>query len=214
MPNWYVSADGLDAVNLERTTGEELSFVGKFDTAKKWKRGEDDQYNPFTPTNRWERIKIKPEKPVLGSFIPTPVELHAKDEQYVDIHDWEIVTSTKFENEAKYLVQKLNLSVKNYTGKRGKIIHLLHKDVDVKIEGRSSASEERYTVEVEENMINISAPYPGGCFYGITSLLAITDIEKKQVLKVSSERNICFLRLTCEYLYKTGSKYNALHFFK
>ena len=186
MPNWYIAAEGFKAVNINTTYGEDLKFVGKFDTKEKWKRSKDDMYDPFTPAERWKRIKVEKNRPELGSIIPTPIEMKVKGEQYVDISNWVIVTSAEYENEAMYLGEKLKLSVRNNTGGTStKIVRLIQKNVDVKIDGQSSKSKERYEVDVNENTITISAPESSGIFYGIQSLIAVSNVERKQVLMVS-----------------------------
>ena len=185
MPNWYVAADGLSAENVKTTSGEDLKFVAKFDTKGKWKRSADDMYNPFTPQERLKRIEVEEKKPSNGSIIPTPVEMVlSENNKYVNINGWVIVPSAGFEDEAIYLRGKLKLSIANNSGINTNIIRLLQKNVDVKVDEQSSTSGERYEVEVSESMITISAPESSGIFNGIQSLLALTNVEKKQVLMV------------------------------
>ena len=187
MPNWYVAAEGFQALNVKNTAGENLNFVGAFDTKEKWKRTKDDKYNPFTPKMRFEQIKVEKKRPTPGSIIPSPVEIKVEYRKYVNVSDWTIATE-EFEKEAMYLGQKLNLSVtKNTSGT--KILRLVQEDVDVnedvKIDGEKSTSMERYAVDVNDTVITISAPESSGIFYGIQSLLAVTNVERKQVLVVS-----------------------------
>ena len=187
MPNWYVAAEGFQALNVKNTAGENLNFVGAFDTKEKWKRTKDDKYNPFTPKMRFEQIKVEKKRPTPGSIIPSPVEIKVEYRKYVNVSDW-TVTTEEFEKEAMYLGQKLNLSVtKNTSGT--KILRLVQEDVDVnedvKIDGEKSTSMERYAVDVNDTVITISAPESSGIFYGIQSLLAVTNVERKQVLVVS-----------------------------
>jgi N-acetyl-beta-hexosaminidase len=187
MPNWYVAAEGFQALNVKNTAGENLNFVGAFDTKEKWKRTKDDKYNPFTPKMRFEQIKVEKKRPTPGSIIPSPVEIKVEYRKYVNVSDW-TVTTEEFEKEAMYLGRKLNLSVtKNTSGT--KILRLVQEDVDVnedvKIDGEKSTSMERYAVDVNDTVITISAPESSGIFYGIQSLLAVTNVERKQVLVVS-----------------------------
>ena len=185
MPNWYIAAHNLTAVNVKATEGEGLKFVGKFDTKEKWKRSENDMYNPFTPAERLERMMVEEKKPKPGSIIPTPVEIKVENEQYINISDWVIVSAATFMNEAKYLAGKLNLPEQNDTGIVTKNLRLLQQDVDVKIDGKSSKSIERYNIEMKHDVITISAPESTGIFYGIQTLLAVTKAKSKQVLMVS-----------------------------
>ena len=187
MPNWYVAAEGFQALNVKNTAGENLNFVGAFDTKEKWKRTKDDKYNPFTPKMRFEQIKVEKKRPTPGSIIPSPVEIKVEYRKYVNVSDW-TVTTEEFEKEAMYLGQTLNLSVtKNTSGT--KILRLVQEDVDVnedvKIDGEKSTSMERYAVDVNDTVITISAPESSGIFYGIQSLFAVTNVERKQVLVVS-----------------------------
>ena len=193
MPNWYIAAEGFEAMNVKKTSGEDLDFVGRFDTKEKWKRTKDDRYNPFTPAKRFEQINVDNKRPNPGSIIPSPVEIKVENEQYVNVSNWTIVTAAEYEKEAMYLGQKLNLPVNNASEIGTKILRLVQQNVDVKMNGRKSNSMERYAVDVKENVITISAPESSGIFYGIQSLLSVTNIERKQVLAVS------FLYLTSSY---------------
>ena len=185
MPNWYVAADGLEAENIKTTTEENLKFVAKFDTKEKWKRSMEDMYNPFTPKERLEQSTVKQKEPGPGSIIPTPVEIkEPPDKSYVDVSGWTIVTLAEFEDEAKYLGKKLQLPVTRPSAINTKILRLLQQNVDVKVNEQGSTSRERYQVDVKKDIITISAPGPSGIFYGIQSLLAVTEVKTKQVLKV------------------------------
>ena len=185
MPNWYIAAEGFEAMNVKNTSGEDLNFVGRFDMKQKWKRTKDDRYNPFTPAKRFEQINVENKRPSPGSIIPSPVEIKVVNEQYVNVSNWTIVTAAEYEKEAMYLGQKLNLSVNNASEIGTKILRLVQQNVDVKIDGQKSNSMERYAVDVKDNVITISAPESRGMFYGIQSLLFVTNIERKQVLTVS-----------------------------
>ena len=59
MPNWYIAADGLQARTITSTAGEKLSFVGPFETYRKWKRFPSDLYNPYTTEKRLELGFVK-----------------------------------------------------------------------------------------------------------------------------------------------------------
>ena len=53
MLNWYVtSSEGGEIQTIKYTEGETIDHVGEFDTPEKWKRKEDDTYNPPTPEER------------------------------------------------------------------------------------------------------------------------------------------------------------------
>ena len=57
-PNWYVHMRGASPAVITSTMGESLSFVGDFDKEPKWKRNTKDNYNPFTPEERWVEHRI------------------------------------------------------------------------------------------------------------------------------------------------------------
>ena len=59
MPNWFITGKGLQAKAIISTAGEHLTFVGPFDTKAKWKRYINDQYNPFTPGQRYDINDVK-----------------------------------------------------------------------------------------------------------------------------------------------------------
>ena len=190
MPYWYVASKDLQAVNIDQTTNEDLGFVGQFDTKEKWKRSKSDTYDPFTPQERLKKITGNDEKSKIGlSVIPTPVEMTVQDEQYINIEGWVIISSKPFQNEAKYLGEKLNLKVQNDSGNnpKSKKISFLETNITVTdVNGQDSLSKERYSLNVSgsEDIITILALEPSGAFYGVQSLLAIVDHEKKQVPKV------------------------------
>lgn len=189
MPNWYVAAEGLQAVNIGKTTDEDLGFVGPFDTKEKWKRKTFDVYNPFTPQERFERILADDKKSqVTLTIIPTPVEMAVQDDKNTNIERWVIIASKQFQNEAKYLGEKLHLKVQNNSGNipKSKMISFLQRNITVNVNGRNSQSKERYILNVSssQDIITIEALEPSGAFYGVQSLLAIMDQDSKQVPKV------------------------------
>ena len=63
MPNWYVVSNILTARTIASTAGENLDFVGDFNTRDKWKRywfdGLKDLYDPFTAEQRFDRMDIE-----------------------------------------------------------------------------------------------------------------------------------------------------------
>lgn len=109
MPNWYIAADGLQARTIISTAGEKLSFVGPFETSKKWKRFPSDLYNPYTPKKRLELGLVKDLKSAPNIVIPTPVEVERDDTKrkaYFGTGDWIVVAPKELDTEAKYLASK------------------------------------------------------------------------------------------------------------
>ena len=109
MPNWYIAADGLQARTITSSAGEKLSFVGPFETLKKWKRFPSDLYDPYTPEKRLELGFVKDLKRAPNIVIPTPVEVkqdNSKRKAYFGTGDWIVVAPKELDTEAKYLASK------------------------------------------------------------------------------------------------------------
>lgn len=109
MPNWYIAADGLQARTISSSAGEKLSFVGPFETSKKWKRFTSDLYDPYTPEKRLELGFVKDLKRAPNIVIPTPVEVkqdNTKRKAYFGTGDWIVVAAKELDAEAKYLASK------------------------------------------------------------------------------------------------------------
>lgn len=109
MPNWYIAADGLQARTITSTTGEKLSFVGPFETFKKWKRFPSDLYDPYTPQERLELGLVKDLKEAPNIVIPTPIEIEQdtkKRKAFFGTGDWIVVAPKELNTEAQYLASK------------------------------------------------------------------------------------------------------------
>ena len=109
MPNWYIAADGLQARTIISSAGEKLSFVGPFETFKKWKRFPSDLYDPYTPEKRLELGLVKDLERAPNLVIPTPVELEqdkTKRKAFFGTGDWIVVAPKELDTEAKYLASK------------------------------------------------------------------------------------------------------------
>lgn len=109
MPNWYIAADGLQARTIISSAGEKLSFVGPFETSKKWKRFPSDLYDPYTPEKRLELGLVKDLEGAPNVVVPTPVELEqdkTKRKAFFGTGDWIVVAPKELDTEAKYLASK------------------------------------------------------------------------------------------------------------
>lgn len=109
MPNWYIAADGLQARTIISTAGEKLSFVGPFETSRKWKRFPSDLYDPYTPEKRLELGLVKDLKRAPNIVIPTPVEVeqyNTKRKAFFGTGDWIVVAPKELDTEANYLASK------------------------------------------------------------------------------------------------------------
>lgn len=101
MPRWYLSAEGSAPRIIKSTDDEELSFVGKFDTKAKWKRSEDDVYDPYTPAKRYSVDFISDLEIAPNDVIPTPVEMDIDKNSGVTVtSEWTVSIQAGLENEA------------------------------------------------------------------------------------------------------------------
>ena len=101
MPRWYLSAVGSTPRVIKNTDDEELSFVGKFDTKAKWKRSENDVYDPYTPAKRYSVDFISDLEIAPNDLIPTPVEMNIDKNSGVTItSEWTVYIQAGLENEA------------------------------------------------------------------------------------------------------------------
>lgn len=101
MPRWYLSTEGSTPRVIKNTDDEELSFVGKFDTKAKWKRSENDVYDPYTPAKRYSVDFISDLEIAPNDVIPTPVEMNIDKNSGVTItSEWTVYIQAGLENEA------------------------------------------------------------------------------------------------------------------
>ena len=101
MPRWYLAVEGSTPRVIYNTDNEELSFVGKFDTKEKWKRTEDDVYDPYTPAKRYNVDFVSDLKIAPNDVIPTPVEMDIDENSGVTVtSDWTVYIQAGLENEA------------------------------------------------------------------------------------------------------------------
>ncbi|PVD24214.1 hypothetical protein C0Q70_14684 [Pomacea canaliculata] len=195
-PNWYLAADGLEPRVLVSTAGEELSFVGPFDTPNKWKRydrqTEDrdyrDRYNSLTPEERFDRSNAMEDLGEAGKrVLPTPVSIHINEEQYVHLNtkDWVVVSPAKFSPQAAFLGDRLSVSV-THVKPHSRFIVFTDAAVTASVRGRELSGSEAYALNVdpEEEVVEIKASSPAGAFYGAVTLLSIKN-ENDTVPKVS-----------------------------
>ena len=106
MPNWYIAAEGLRARTITSTSGEDLSFVGPFDSQNKWKRISSDKYNPYTPQKRYAINDIIDLKKPGQLIVPSPLEIVGLDKTRkinLGTGDWAILASADLKNEASFL---------------------------------------------------------------------------------------------------------------
>ncbi|XP_031565064.1 uncharacterized protein LOC116300345 isoform X2 [Actinia tenebrosa] len=179
MPNWYVSAPGLKPKVITSTVGESLDFVEPFLTKEQWKRFPGDAYDPYTAKKRYDEVGID----VINSqdiplIVPQPLSMTGldKDKRMTIDSEWKIYADSKLTTEAKVLADKFSMTV--VTSAPSPSTKVLRVAIgNITIAGSHSNSLEAYTldIKVSTQMINIVGRSAAGVFYGIQSLLAITD---------------------------------------
>ena len=82
IPNWYVANDLSSTLPrlIKSTVGEDMKFVGEFNTLEKAMRFEDDNFRPYSAEQRFKKNKVQD----LGhapnaAIIPTPVIMQHSD---------------------------------------------------------------------------------------------------------------------------------------
>ncbi|XP_041355524.1 beta-hexosaminidase-like [Gigantopelta aegis] len=107
-PNWYVSSQGMMSRTIHSAAGEQVDFLGTFNTLNEY-RIDGDRYRAYTPEERYTRysdITDLGEAPI--PVIPTPMSVSINRRFRVNLaqHGWKIVTKEQFLPEAKFLQSK------------------------------------------------------------------------------------------------------------
>ena len=106
LPNWYFAYPDAESRALTSTSGEELSWVGPFDTEQQWKRDPDDLYDPYTGPVRMA-LQDYDDLGFAPSFvIPTPVEEGFYPDGFINVGtgDWMVVVKDpSIRSEAQFL---------------------------------------------------------------------------------------------------------------
>jgi hexosaminidase len=102
--NWYLSSHG-SRPKIIRSTKEEGKFVKDFDTPAKWKRSNDDQWNPFTPEERYEMYERTNKRRSKHRIVPKPLHVTENENETFafDRKSWVIIHSREFPFETQYL---------------------------------------------------------------------------------------------------------------
>ena len=104
MPNWYVTSLGMTAKVLKSTINENIDYFGKLDTPDKWKRTENDQYDPYTPATRYDLYKSSETREQNNKIVPTPFNTFTtSDVMSFRSSEWKVLKSSDFQFEVGYL---------------------------------------------------------------------------------------------------------------
>ena len=102
-PNWLLFI-GDDVAVIPSTAGEDLKFVKDFDTPAKWKRCQMDLYDPFTPSQRYERYaEVEDLGKAGGRLLPTPVVMEEEIGVVTLLRDWVVIAPEQLDAEAELL---------------------------------------------------------------------------------------------------------------
>ena len=110
MPNWYVAASGCESRTIESTSGESLSFIGDFDTAAKWKRYNNDVFDPYDARTRYDLQEVSDAGEAVKPVVPTPVKVELDQSSKVNLGtgDWTIFNDSSLSNEVNFLHGKFS----------------------------------------------------------------------------------------------------------
>ena len=96
MPNWYMVAPNAQPRTIDSTSGNDLNFVGAYDTKRKYKRTVGDLYNPYTAIDRFTLFAYHG-KSGAKRIIPTPVSENLDSIKTMKITgaDWVVVVGNE-----------------------------------------------------------------------------------------------------------------------
>ncbi|CAG2208070.1 HEXA_B [Mytilus edulis] len=164
-PNWYISADGLNARVIDST---KEGFVGEFTSAKQWKRKKEDKYDPYSPMSRYQRYKTTNTNVQMKMVIPTPKEITNLDtSKLLNITGKVTIVHSGLDNEAAFLTDKYNFDSSATASANGVNIYLSINSTILSAEGYS------LTVNPSAKDVIIYGKTNAGVLYGVQSLLSL-----------------------------------------
>ncbi|XP_033725091.1 beta-hexosaminidase-like [Pecten maximus] len=177
-PNWYVTAPNITPLLIQSAADDNLTFVQAFDAPRKWKRRKNDQYNPFTAEDRFNRNLVIRDLGHPGShIIPTPVQVSFDPikKVQIDTKTWKIFHNLKFSEEVSYLADLLKLQVSNVKPASNYISFV--EETVLPLKRVPTTVEEAYSVTVDSvpNIITLSASHKPGAFYAAVTLYSLTS---------------------------------------
>lgn len=100
-PNWYMTANGLNARVISSTKAD---FVGEFTSDKQWKRKKADKYDPYSPSVRYHRYKTTNSNVQQIVVIPTPKDITNQDHtKLLDFSGNVTIVHYGLDEEAKFI---------------------------------------------------------------------------------------------------------------
>ncbi|XP_076082053.1 beta-hexosaminidase-like [Mytilus galloprovincialis] len=164
-PNWYMTANGLNARVISSTKAD---FVGEFTSDKQWKRKKADKYDPYSPSVRYHRYKTTNSNVKQIVVIPTPKEITNQDHtKLLDVSGNVTIVHNGLDEAAKFITDKYNFDIGKTASTSGVNIYLFINN--------SISSSEGYTLSVNPSArcVTISGKTNTGVFYGVQSLLSL-----------------------------------------
>ncbi|KAL3865388.1 hypothetical protein ACJMK2_042779 [Sinanodonta woodiana] len=170
--NWYVAALNLLPRVLNATDLDPDPFVEPFVEPNQWKRYKADRYDPFSPSDRYERYNATDLGSEIAKYviIPSPDRLTLTLDGYLTVDDtWVIAASDQLMFEASYLGDKLGLNT-SHIPKSSKVIFLELDDTEPGLD-----HDESYVLKCIPcaNIVSIKGKRRAGVFYGVQTLLQI-----------------------------------------
>jgi len=194
MPNWYVTANGLEPVVIADTGGEDLDWVEEFSTSDQWKRGEDDLFDPYTVEDRYSMFTDTAGATSSSSVHIIPSVFHhtfQDQSESLNVDDnWTVQYPSTLGNEGIYLMGKLNLQRDTSTSATNVII--LEVDESPTPEGIPATYHDVYNIVVssDDSTIKITGESSSSVFHGIQTLLQLlTDNEGSYTVPVGEVRD-------------------------
>ena len=108
-PNWYVTAGTREPRILKSTSAKDYSFVEDFVEPNQYKRYKSDVYTPFTPWERFDRVKGEDlgYEAVANNVIPTPsYAKYDPNASFAVDNTWAVAALQEFTEEAVFLSGK------------------------------------------------------------------------------------------------------------
>jgi hexosaminidase len=149
--------------------------IEPFLTGDQIKRGTNDAEpvpsTAYLYTEGEKLSRLSPENKL--PLIPSPVKIQSTKDPFLIKPNLAVFYSSKFQKEYDYLT-------KVWPGKLNRVSNASEANIQLQ-DDASIAGNEAYKLNISKDKILISASQNAGLFYGITSLLALTDEENNKI---------------------------------
>ncbi|XP_062598807.1 uncharacterized protein LOC134260252 isoform X1 [Saccostrea cucullata] len=174
MPNWYVTAEGMQGKDIKATQNEALTYVGPFDRPAQYRRYPEDTYHPYTPEERYDMNEAMTVSGMPAKhIIPTPANIILEDSSVNVDSSWVILNSTKYSKEIKLISHLLNIRIEN-TKPSSKYIEVETVD-NLNLLDNNETHDEAYWIIIDDSVITISVRTTTGLFYAYQSLRSLAN---------------------------------------